>query len=375
MLKKISCTILLVFILGNILLSLKLQAAVNNSSINKIISSPVDYFLANLVPRSPLSLINKTSSVKNVRELKQAINIANNTGNRTILVEPGIYQINQTLAITGNNIHIQGKGESPFEVVFRGNGMRHTRNVDNLIWLVGNNFHLENVTLEQVGNHLVQIASERGGDKPKFRNVVFQDAYEQLLKVSYRKSTPEVFSKQGIIESCLFRYKNGIGPNWYIGGIDAHGIQNWEIKNNFFIDIASPKRKVAEHAIHIWNQTKNNQIKGNVIINSDRGIGLGMRLKKKPDYSFSNLAGEVINNIIVHNEPKDPFRDVGIIVEDSPDTLVKGNYVRLESGYPNAIEIRFGLSQNVIVIENTVNKRIKLRNGAQATLLNNLIIE
>ena len=94
------------------------------------------------------------------------------------------------------------------------------------------------------------------------------------------------------------------------------------IKGNIFKDIASPSRHIAEHAIHIWNNSKNNTVAKNIIIDSDRGIGFGMRVKKGNPDDIYNYGGVISDNIIYHSKNHHPFAGVGIIIEDSPSTII-----------------------------------------------------
>lgn len=293
-----------------------------------------------------------------------------------IWLRQGTYVLPQTLNITADDVYLLGTGQNPFDVILAGNGMRPTSGVDNLIRVTGDRFVISNMTLEQAGNHLIQFASESGADAPIVQNIVFQEAYEQHLKVSFNQNKSNAFSRDGIVRNCLFRYQAGIGPNWYIGGIDAHGVRNWLIEDNLFVAIASPGKHIAEHAIHLWNATYDNIIRGNVIIDSDRGIGLGMRNGSKKNVQEkmpipSNIGGVIEQNIIYHSDNAHPYADVGIILEDSPKVLVKNNIILMEHDYPNAIEVRFNLSNGNTVTGNLVNKRVIERNGGEAFILNN----
>lgn len=320
---------------------------------------------------TPKKLFNIT--VNNTKQLLKAIRQANKQHNTAIYLTSGHYQVKQTIQITANNIALIAIDKNPFNTIISGQGMRKTLGVDNLIRVSGSYFYLNGLTLENAGNHLIQIAGEKRANYPVIQNSILQNGYEQLLKVTYNLKKPDNYSIQGRVENCLFRYTAGIGPNYYIGGIDAHGIQNWIIKNNIFENIASPAKHIAEHAIHIWNNSKNNKVINNTIINSDRGIGFGMRNKQHVNLKYGNLAGEITNNIIYHENNKHPYADVGIILEDSIDTIITKNIIVLEHSYNAAIEYRFPMTSNILIANNVVNKAIKQRNNAQALIIENTI--
>jgi hypothetical protein len=301
--------------------------------------------------------------VNSTLSLYQAISQANKFGNTTILVAKGQYKINKTINVTANNISIIAESGDPTSTRFIGNGMRKTKHVDNLIRVSAKHFVLDGLGLSDVGNHLIQIASESDADYPIIRNCILQDSYEQLLKVSSDPKSSHS-SDNGLVENCIFQYSKGMGPQFYIGGIDAHNSRNWVVQNNLFRDIASPDNKTAQHAIHFWNKSSDILVKNNVIIDCDRGIGFGMR--NRPAYR-----GIIIGNLIVHSANNDPNADVGIIIEETTGTRIINNRIYLTHDYPNTIEYRFPTSKHIEVINNITNKAIRSRNGAKASLLGN----
>ncbi len=62
---------------------------------------------------------------------------------------------------------------------------------------------------------------------------------------------------------------------------------------------------------------------------------------------------------------------MGIVVENSPDTEIKNNFIYQLHKYPNAIEFRFDDTDNVFIENNITNRDITGRNGAKATMHNN----
>ena len=313
----------------------------------------------------PLATTQQQILVNNSAELLAAINEANKSGHMQIVLQDGRYQLNNTLQIIKPYISLISASRDPRNVQIVGIGMRKTVSTDNIIRVSAPYFTLDGITVEQSPNHLIQIAGESNSDFPILRNCILKDAYEQLVKVSYNRNTG-IASDGGLVENCHFEYTAGMGPQYYIGGIDAHGGQDWIIRNNYFAGIASPGNKVAEHAIHFWNGSQNITVTGNTIYNCDRGIGFGM--PNRP-----NFGGLISNNLIVHNDNGHPNADTGIILEESQGTRVIGNRIYLAHSYNNAIEYRFKESINIVIENNLTNKRIIKRNSAQASLKDNIL--
>ena len=314
----------------------------------------------------------KHITVNTAARLKHEVTNANKYGGYVSLyLEDGLYQIDNTLAIKADYISILSKSGSPENVIIQGSETK-SAGTPVLIKVYADHFSIDGITLRNAKFHLIQIAGEHSADYSMIRNCIFQDSYQQLVKITYGRKNPETSSDFGIIENSTFRYTAGIGPNYYIGGIDAHGINNWIIRKNRFKDIASPGDRIAEHAIHIWNGASNNLVENNYIEDCDRAIGFGMGKSAANTKSLrSNRGGVIRNNTIIHSNNLDPFADAGITLEDSPDTLIENNKIWLGHNYPNAIEYRYPTTQNVIIRNNISNKGIVSRNGGKATLLNN----
>lgn len=243
--------------------------------------------------------------------------------------------------------------------------MSPTARIGNLIRVSGSHFTLSSMTLRRSRWHLIQIAGEDGAQSPVIRECVLENAYEQLIKVSDSPARPGNTANNGIVEHCLFEYTAGIGPEYYIGGIDAHGAKHWIVRDNVFRNIASPSRAVAEFAVHFWDGSADDLVERNLIVNCDRGIGFG--LDGKP-----NLGGVIRNNMIYHAAGAGPFADTGIALTDSPGTQVYNNTILLQSKYPRAIEYRFPVTRNVFIANNLTNRAIASRNGGRATVTHNV---
>ncbi|MFT4653420.1 MAG: hypothetical protein ACJA0G_000216 [Kangiellaceae bacterium] len=302
--------------------------------------------------------------VTNVQQLRSALNAANKAKTPTaILLADGIYKLlGSPLKIVADNITIRSQSGIRENVVIAGSKMDEGIGV--LIDVSADYFTLVGVTLKNARWHLIQVRAEKDADFFHLNNCILQDAGQQLLKVSHAKNGP--YANFGVVKNSLFEYTAGIGPNYYIGGIDAHHSVNWLVQNNTFKNIASPAKRVAEHAIHFWKDSKNNRTLNNLIINSDRGIGYGLTNSEN-----QNEGGIISNNIIVHTASNHLFADVGIGLESSPNTVVTNNIIFSTGTYPNAIEYRFKRTTGVFITGNVTNKAIKSRDGATATVSGN----
>lgn len=310
--------------------------------------------------------------VHTAKELYGAVQHANILkGNVVILLAEGRYKITKTLFISQPNIWIMSESNDPAKTVLFGTGMIQAKEPFHLFLVASSGVVIQGLTLEKASHHLIQIQGEKNADFFVLRNSILRDSYQQLVKVTSGK---ESYAAHGLIENCIFNYSAGVGPNWYIGGIDAHGAENWVVQNNLFMNISSPGKQISEHAVHFWDYSKNNTIHSNVFVNNDRAIGFGMKLKSRANRKYDNTGGKITNNIIFHNDNSLPFSDVGIIIELSPSTIVQSNIIYHKHAYPNSIEYRYSGTNKVIIRGNISNRRIMSRNGAKAEVSNNELL-
>lgn len=317
--------------------------------------------LNNTVTPSTLT-IGAISNVSNTSELIDAINLANSGGgNRTILIANGTYQIASTSwypYITASNVVFRSASGNRDSVIICGAGMADVSpDVECGFYIVGDNVTIADLTVKNVGNH--GIAADGTSQNVTVYNVRFQDTYEQMFK----GTNSGTGSVNGLIQCCLFEYTAGIGPQYYIGGIDIHEGSGWVVQDNVFRYIMSPTAVLAEHAIHFWDNTSNNTVERNLIINCDRGIGFGL--------GTSGNTGGIIRNNMIYNNGVGSNTDVGIGLETSPGTRVYNNTVYIV-GYPNPIEYRFAATSGVDITNNITNADIAARDGATGSLATNV---
>ncbi|RDV29191.1 right-handed parallel beta-helix repeat-containing protein [Alteromonas aestuariivivens] len=317
-------------------------------------------------PRIEVPQSYRRINVNNADELLGALKqAALSNGNAAILLASGVYELQKTVYVQHDNIMVMSETGDPYDVVIKGGS-------GNLFRVAANHFYLDGVTLAEARNHLIQIAGESNASYPIINNCILQDAYEQFIKVSYNKHTPENTSVGGVVKNSIFQFTRGVAQNYYTGGIDALGAEGWLVEKNVFRDIASPSGHIAQHAVHFWVNSAHNRVIGNLFVDVDRAIGFGMPLPQNSAVlKYSHHGGEIAENVIYHSDNGDPFGDTAIILESASDASVHNNIVFMEHWYPNAIEYRFETSVGLRIFANRVNKSIAARTGAKATLAEN----
>ena len=304
--------------------------------------------------------VSGAATVGTVNQLVAAVSAANAGGDKEIFLEDGVYTLTSALVIQADNVIIRSLSGDRSRVTIRGTGLPGS--VSHIFFVEGDQFTARDMTLREVYYHAIQMQID--AQAPTFVNLHILDTYEQMVKVPYDESQPELHSDNGLVEGCMFEYSAGIGPQWYIGGGDAHHAFNWVIRGNTFKNIRSPSEAIAEHAIHFWSDSQNTLVERNTIINCDRGIGFGLGDRGHVD-------GIIRNNMIYH-DATEGFADVGIGLESAPGAQVYNNTILNENSYPNAIEYRFAETTGVSIINNLTNRVVAQRDGASGTVSHNV---
>jgi hypothetical protein len=300
--------------------------------------------------------------VSTAAALTEAIIQANDGGDPAILLQDGTYTLDDALWVAAPGVTVRSLSGHRAAVIIEGQGMEG--DVTHIFNVAGRNFTVRDVTLRRVSQHAVQLQGQLNADAPVIRNVIIQDTFEQMVKVAYDPDHPEVGSDNGLVEGCLFEYTAGIGPQWYIGGVDAHNARNWIIRRNTFRGIRSPSEDVAQHAVNFWSNSQDTLVEANLIINCDRGIGFGL--------GDRGHVGGIIRNNMIYHDASEGFADVGIALESAPDAQVYNNTVFFEHSFPNAIEYRFPATSGALIANNLTNRAIAARDGASGTVSHNV---
>lgn len=308
------------------------------------------------------TVVGNVTTVSNVAQLRAATLEANKTGNTTILLKDGTYNFDgEGLWVSGSNIIFRSESGNRDKVILKGEGM--TGSTSRIFLLAGDNLTVADMTLGYVANHVIQVHGELDTDYALLHNLHIVDSYEQLVKVSYDANKMETGADNGILECSTLQYTAGIGPQYYIGGIDAHNAANWIVRDNLFSSVRSPQELLAEQTVHFWSDSKNATVENNTFLNCDRAIGFGMGEDRGAE------GGIIRGNKIYHDSTRG---DVGIILETAKNVLIENNIILMENDYANAIEYRFKGTTGAQILNNISNKAIKQRDGATATLSGNI---
>ena len=303
--------------------------------------------------------------VKNEAELQHAV--ATLRSNTTIVMAPGTYVLTRTLWIRGPlvNVGLRGATDNADDVVLIGPGMREANYgaVPFGVWtgLGVDGVTLANLALRDFYYHPVILNA--GTQRPHLYNLHLVDAGEQFIKANPDASGAGVHD--GIVEYSVIEFTD-TARNDYPKGIDIHGAHNWTIRHNLFRNLVAPAGQLMGPAVLVWRGTRNTVTEGNTFINCARGIMYGADDVVSPSHR-----GGIIRNNVFFRSAAQPG-DVGIILSDSPDTLVAHNTVVTSGTYGTPIEYRYTGTRGGLIANNIVDGVIQARDGGSATLAGNV---
>ena len=286
----------------------------------------------------------------------------------TILIQPGTYRLSRTLYVKGqlSNVSIRGATANRDDVVLVGSGMGSSADgaVRFAIW-TGESVDgvtIANLTIRDVAEHAIILNPTT--ERPHIYNVRLLDVGAQFIKGNPDAAGNGVHN--GVLEYSAIEYTT-TSRDYYTNGIDIHGGWNWVIRRNVFRNITAPPGQLAGPAVLMWNRAGNTLTDGNLFLNCARAIAYGLIDRG----GFDDHAGGIIRNNVIFRAASQPG-DTGIHVADSPDTQILNNTILLSGTYPAPIEYRYPGAARLLLINNLLDGRIAPRDGATATVRNNL---
>ena len=269
-----------------------------------------------------------------------------------------------------SNIQIRGATGDPHDVTILGAGMLDPIVPFGFQIFTATDVVIADLSIGSVYYHSVAIQGDQGAARVRLYHARFFDAGQQIVKGPGGGGSG---AADVVIEYCeIFHsvgavvHPEGSPPNTcYTNGIDALGASGWAIRNNLIHGIKCQDLDLAGPAILMWGDTSGTLVEGNTILDSSRGIHLGLL---EGDHN-----GGLVRNNFIRWDPEALYTvDVGIYTTSAGARVVH-NTVLTHGRYPNAIEVRYATASDVLVQHNLADGAIQPRNGAEPILVDNSV--
>jgi hypothetical protein len=314
--------------------------------------------------------VGPTTIVRNIDALEYAL--AQLNPGDTILLEAGDYQLARTIDITTSHVTIRGATGNPSSVTLRGNGMANDP-VGVALSISAPNVTVADITIRDLRFHAIQVRGERGASHFTVHNARLIDTGQQLLKGSVADAP--VYADDGLVACSDFSYTTS-APSGYTNGVDILGTKGWTIRDNRFARIRGPQSRgwSAGPTILAWMGAEDTLVERNVIVDSFRGIALGLapvnnQAARNAASGYDHIGGVVRNNVVTNLHA---WADEAIEANAARDVLIEHNTVLVEGAVSWSIGIRFP-NATAAVRNNVTSRQILMRNGGQATLEGNIL--
>ena len=300
----------------------------------------------------------------------------------TIQLSDGLYPLPQTLVFRTPGVTLRSKSGNRLGVVLDGG-----YEIGDVLLLQRSDITIADLTLTRSLWHLVHVVPSGGSSSgTTLHNLRAVDGGEQFIKVNPADGQ---YAENGVIR-CSSLEMTDVGRTYvrnscYTGGIDIHQARGWQISTNTLSGFWCGSG-LSEHAIHVWTGSRDTIVNRNVIVNSARGIGLGLGSSTEgrtygdsPCGAVTDIGhygGAITNNFVVANDERlfasAAGFDTGIGLEQSCETTVAHNTV-VSTAAPrsSSIEWRFA-NTTALVANNLVTHALLPRDGGRAGLAGNV---
>ncbi|MCZ7645379.1 MAG: right-handed parallel beta-helix repeat-containing protein [Planctomycetota bacterium] len=263
--------------------------------------------------------------IATVAELNKAFDRAK--PNQVFVLAPGTYALSEVILVRDtSNLVIMGGDPDPSKTVLRGPGWvgEHGGGPHfNLIGASGISF--ANITMEETRTYGIKVSAEGHLNDIHVYNCRFKNIGVRAIKGS---GGSKALAKGGSIRWCKFSCDRIPPRDWlfdgnYITAIDMMALDGWTISDNEFRDLKGASGE-ARAAIFLWVNCKRVTIERNLILNCDRGIGVGnphITAEDKAAGMWHAEEFEIRNNAIVTSV------DAGIEISWARDVRVSHNSI------------------------------------------------
>ncbi len=279
----------------------------------------------------------------------------NATPGTTILLAPGLYQMQGFVHVAVDGLALRGETGDRDDVILDFGGME-TGYFG--ILLDADDVTIADLTIRNARDHGVSI---QGRDRPVLYNLHIQDIGDQLVKVN-----PEGDGSEDGLLACSRLEYTVAAPDEYTNGISAHLAHRWIVRDNTWLRIRTPGNTPIP-AILFWSGSTDTVVERNLLVDCAQGIAFGNASHGPGDH----FGGIVRNNMIYASLP----HDVVVEMVHAEGWLVAHNTALLLDPAPGltwGLEARFADSQGTFAY-NLANMAILAdRDGAQGTLVGNV---
>jgi hypothetical protein len=293
----------------------------------------------------------RTVVVQTVGELERAVATAREGDE--ILLADGRYSLQRTIEIGVPHVTLRGRSGDATRVILHGRGLRGDT-VGVAVGAGASGVTVADMTIRSVGYHAVQVRGENGASDFTLHGAVLEDAGQQLLKGSL--GTNGRVSSNGLVACSEFRYTTS-APSDYTNGVDILGTRQWVIRDNRFFKIQGPQRS-AGPSILVWQGAEDTVVERNVIVDSFRGIALGLQ-PSMGGKGYDHLRGIVRQNIVLN---LNPWADEAIEANGARGARIEHNTVLVNGSVDWSIGVRFP-SASAEIRNNLTTGRILSRDG------------
>lgn len=157
------------------------------------------------------------------------------------------------------------------------------------------------------------------GEHIVLHNLDIWDCGSQLVKAA---GAP-VSSRDCILECSKVHYTDGlfVESNYQTQGIDVHRGRSWTVRYNFFLNCRMRAGTGSwGSAVLFWDNSDSALIEGNLIVNCDFALVLGLGDNDTTDYMTA------VNNVIVYDDNSGKWKPDDIVATKTPFTVHGGVY-------------------------------------------------
>jgi len=341
--------------------------------------------LAARLPQSAPALPPPDASYTTIVNVATAQQLAdacwNLTSNTAIVIATGTYDIGSVNFPNGvdgrltvghygaasiGHIQIRGATGNPADVVINGAGMLDNTVPFGFQIFTANDVTIADLSVHDVYYHDVAVQGDQGAHDVRLYHVRLYDAGQQIVKGVPGANDVTIEYSELFFSSGAVNHPQGSPPgSCYTNAIDGVNDARWIVRDNLIHDIRCQDLTLAGPAILLWQGSTDTLVERNTILNSSRGISLGLIS------ATDHLNGIARNNFIRWDPAANYAVDVPIYTT-SPNASLLGNTALTSGKYANAIEVRFAGASGVNVTNNLLDAAIQPRDGATPASSNNL---